>query len=158
MFGCFDYIDSPIGILTIISSSKGITNVHFGRKEFSNRIDEKTIARELVIQCKIQLEEYFSNRRTTFTIPFEITGTLFQQKVWNALQEIPFGETRSYKEIARIIENEKACRAIGMANNRNPLPILIPCHRVVGVSGKMVGYAGDIWRKEWLLKHELAIV
>jgi len=158
MFDCSDYIDCPIGTLTIVSSSIGITNVHFGRKEFSTPNEENSVARELVMQCKLQLEEYFSNQRTIFSIPFDITGTSFQQMVWNALQEIPFGKISSYKAIAKIIGNEKACRAVGMANNRNPLPILIPCHRVIGLSGSMVGYAGDIWRKEWLLKHELTMV
>ena len=102
----------------------------------------------------IQLDEYFEGKRSKFNIPLVLSGTVFQNAVWNALQQIPYGQTVSYKNIAQAIGNVKACRAVGMANNRNPLPIIIPCHRVIGQNGALVGYAGQIWRKEWLLKHE----
>jgi len=102
----------------------------------------------------IQLDEYFEGKRSKFNIPLVLSGTVFQNAVWNALQQIPYGQTVSYKNIAQAIGNVKACRAVGMANNRNPLPIIIPCHRVIGQNGALVGYAGQIWRKVWLLKHE----
>ena len=100
------------------------------------------------------MREYFEGEREIFTIPLAPKGTPFQQRVWAALREIPYGATRSYKELAIAVGNEKACRAVGMANNRNPLPIFIPCHRVVGSDGKLVGYAGGLDVKKHLLELE----
>lgn len=105
-----------------------------------------------------QLQEYFEGKRTRFDFPYELRGTEFQKKVWNALCEIPYGETRSYKDIAVAIGNPKACRAVGMANNRNPISIVVPCHRVIGSDGKMVGYGGGLDMKEKLLKLESRVV
>jgi len=149
----FDYIDSPLGIITITASEKGITSLLFGRKVYENMSRSHEIQYYLQL-CKKQIEEYFLHQRSLFIIPLDFYGTPFQKKVWTALQNIPYGETISYKELAIVIGNEKACRAVGMANNRNPLPIIIPCHRVIGTSGKLIGYAGELWRKEWLLKYE----
>lgn len=101
-----------------------------------------------------QLNEYFSGKRQKFDFPFLAEGTVFQQKVWRVLQDIPYGETRSYKDIATIIGNPKASRAVGMANNKNPLAILIPCHRVIGAKGKLVGYAAGLELKRELLEKE----
>ena len=109
---------------------------------------------ELILECKKQLEEYFAGKRKTFDLPLVPKGTEFQQKVWKALQEIPYGETRTYGEIAAAIGNPKAARAVGMANNKNPIGIIIPCHRVVGANGKLVGYAGGMEKKEFLLELE----
>ena len=109
---------------------------------------------ELILQCKMQLDEYFRGERKTFDLPLAPKGTDFQKKVWNALQEIPYGETRTYGEIAAAVGNPKAARAVGMANNKNPIGIIIPCHRVVGADGKLVGYAGGMDKKEWLLQLE----
>ena len=100
--------------------------------------------------------EDFAGRRRSFELPLSLRGSEFQTRVWNALGDIPYGETRSYQEIAAAVGNGKAARAVGMANNRNPLPILIPCHRVVGKSGKLVGYAGGLERKRYLLELEAA--
>ena len=101
-----------------------------------------------------QLEQYFAGRRKTFELPLAPEGTAFQLKVWQALQEIPYGETRSYGQIARAVGNEKAARAVGMANNQNPISIIIPCHRVIGADGKLVGYGGGLERKACLLELE----
>ena len=154
MSSCCDLLESPLGIITIVACENGINALFFGDVSGTFQSDCNVEVHKIMNHCKIELQEYFDGNRFTFTVPLQISGTAFQQKVWNALHEIPYGKTLSYKELARNIGNEKACRAIGLANNRNPLPILIPCHRVIGSSGKMVGYAGEIWRKEWLLMHE----
>lgn len=109
---------------------------------------------ELLSMATIQLDEYFQGKRTTFSLPFKLTGTPFQLAVWKELQNIPYGQTTSYKEIAQKINKPKACRAVGMANNKNPLPIIIPCHRVIGSNGKLIGYAGGLKLKNYLLKLE----
>ncbi len=101
-----------------------------------------------------QLSEYFDGSRKMFDFKYELRGTEFQKKVWNALLQIPYGETRTYKDIAIAVGNEKACRAVGLANNKNPISIAVPCHRVIGVNGKLVGYAGGLEIKEYLLKME----
>ncbi len=101
-----------------------------------------------------EISEYFDGKRKQFTFSLKPAGTDFQKKVWSALCDIPYGETRTYKEIAKAIGNEKASRAVGMANNKNPLHIVVPCHRVIGANGKLVGYAGGLAMKEYLLKME----
>lgn len=109
---------------------------------------------ELLSMATIQLDEYFQGKRTIFSLPFKLTGTPFQLAVWKELQNIPYGQTTSYKEIAQKINKPKACRAVGMANNKNPLPIIIPCHRVIGSNGKLIGYAGGLNLKNYLLELE----
>lgn len=109
---------------------------------------------ELLSMATIQLDEYFQGKRTTFSLPFKLTGTPFQLAVWKELQNIPYGQTTSYKEIAHKINKPKAYRAVGMANNKNPLPIIIPCHRVIGSNGKLIGYAGGLKLKNYLLELE----
>ena len=109
---------------------------------------------ELLSMATIQLDEYFQGKRTTFSLPFKLTGTPFQLAVWKELQNIPYGQTTSYKEIAQKINKPKAYRAVGMANNKNPLPIIIPCHRVIGSNGKLIGYAGGLKLKNYLLEFE----
>lgn len=109
---------------------------------------------ELLSMATIQLDEYFQGKRTTFSLPFKLTGTPFQLTVWKELQNIPYGQTTSYKEIAQKINKPKAYRAVGMANNKNPLPIIIPCHRVIGSNGKLIGYAGGLKLKNYLLELE----
>ncbi len=109
---------------------------------------------ELLSMATIQLDEYFQGKRTTFSLPFKLTGTPFQLAVWKELQNIPSGQTTSYKEIAQKINKPKAYRAVGMANNKNPLPIIIPCHRVIGSNGKLIGYAGGLKLKNYLLELE----
>jgi len=109
---------------------------------------------ELLSMATIQLDEYFQGKRTVFSLPFKLTGTPFQLAVWKELQNIPYGKTTSYKEIAQKINKPKAYRAVGMANNKNPLPIIIPCHRVIGSNGKLIGYAGGLNLKNYLLELE----
>lgn len=109
---------------------------------------------ELLSMATIQLDEYFQGKRTTFSLPFKLTGTPFQLAVWKELQNIPYGQTTSYKEIAQKINKPKAYRAVGMANNKNPLPTIIPCHRVIGSNGKLIGYAGGLKLKNYLLELE----
>lgn len=109
---------------------------------------------ELLSMATIQLDEYFQGKRTTFSLPFKLTGTPFQLAVWKELQNIPYGQTTSYKEIAQKINKPKAYRAVGMANNKNPLPIIIPCHRVISSNGKLIGYAGGLNLKNYLLELE----
>ena len=109
---------------------------------------------ELLSMATIQLDEYFQGKRTIFSLPFKLTGTPFQLAVWKELQNIPYGKTTSYKEIAQKINKPKAYRAVGMANNKNPLPIIIPCHRVIGSNGKLIGYAGGLNLKNYLLELE----
>ena len=142
------YYESEIGLLEITANDKGITSVIF----VEERKEEN--ASKIVEQCLTELDEYFHQKRTEFTVPLSADGTLFQKSVWDALYTIPYGVSASYLDIAKKVENIKAVRAIGGANSRNPISIIVPCHRVIGKSGKLVGYAGGLWRKEWLLKHE----
>ncbi len=129
-------------------------NITFFKKIFDEVVTDFGTKTELTNKAYHQLLEYFDGKRKTFDVPYKLNGTDFQKKVWSALCDIPYGETRSYKDIATIIGNEKASRAIGMANNKNPVTVIVPCHRVIGTSGKLVGYAGGIPMKEFLLKME----
>lgn len=140
--------DSPIGAIQIQGTETHITHIQFTDKPETS--DNWSLG-EITIQ---QLTEYFTGQRTQFDIPLQAKGTPFQQNVWKTLQRIPFGETQTYGEIARLIGNPKAARAVGLANNRNPIAIAIPCHRVIGTNGKLTGYAGGLERKEFLLKLE----
>ncbi len=144
------FYKTPVGKLCIGEENSVITRVTWSKIPQEYILEET----ELMLQCKKQLEEYFAGKRKTFDLPLAPKGTEFQQKVWKALTEIPYGETRTYGEIAAAIGNPKAARAVGMANNKNPIGIIIPCHRVVGANGKLVGYAGGMEKKEFLLELE----
>lgn len=145
------YYDAKIGKIKIEENGMAITKVEFIGKDIQEEIGNET---ELLKETIKQLEEYFEGKRNFFDLPLEPKGTEFQKKVWKTLIEIPYGETRSYGDIAKIIGNEKASRAVGMANNKNPIPIIIPCHRVIGANGKLVGYAGGLDLKMKLLELE----
>lgn len=145
------YYDTIIGKVGIVENGVAITQVYFG--EFIPE-NVKIMETALIIRAKEQLEEYLSGNRKIFDLPLAPEGTEFQLKVWNELRKIPYGETYSYKKVAENVGNSKASRAVGMANNRNPIPIFIPCHRVVGSNGKLVGYAGGLDLKEKLLSLE----
>lgn len=134
------YTDSSILGLVRAKNNQILTN-----DDYSN---------DLLQQTTKQLDEYFSGKRTEFDLPLSFKGTVFQKKVWKALMNIPYGETRSYKDIAIAIDNPKACRAVGGANNKNPIILICPCHRVIGASGKLVGYGGGMDMKEYLLDFE----
>lgn len=147
-----DY-ESPIGILEIIGTHEAISSILFSEGvKIENRVQAETPP--VLLECYNQLDEYFNGERQEFTFPYYFEGTIFQQSVWKALTAIPYAATASYKDIAVSIGNEKAIRAVGSANGKNKLSIVIPCHRIIGASGKLTGYAGGLWRKEWLLQHE----
>lgn len=144
------FYETEIGIIGIRENNKSITDIFFSKVDTNDNIEET----DLIKECFKQLKEYLEGNRRKFDLPLETRGTEFQKKVWNELLKIPYGETKSYKDIAIAIGNEKACRAIGMANNKNHIPIIIPCHRVIGSNGKLVGYAGGLNVKEKLLNIE----
>lgn len=150
MINYFCY-DTEIGRIKISEKDEKIIGLVFSDYKKENEIEKET---ELIKKAYTQLEEYLSGKRTEFDIEIEMIGTEFQKKVWKELLNIPYGETRSYKDIAIAIGNEKACRAVGNANNKNPIAIIVPCHRVVGSDGSMTGYAGGLNIKEKLLKIE----
>ncbi|MBR9857467.1 MAG: methylated-DNA--[protein]-cysteine S-methyltransferase [Gammaproteobacteria bacterium] len=145
-------LPSPLGWLSVSATTDAITELRF-IDEVDNAVPPTTPL--LQSACR-QLTEYFEGQRRHFELPLAPRGTPFQQAVWLALQTIPHGEHRSYKDMALLIDNPKAMRAVGLANGRNPIAIIIPCHRVIGASGKLVGYAGGLERKSWLLQHEAA--
>lgn len=145
----YGYYKSPIGILRIVVDESSLVALDFNEDE-KKQSDEHSYIKEV----KNQLDEYFKGTRELFDLNIKINGTDFQNKVWNELTKIPYGETISYKELATRIGNDKACRAVGNANNKNKISIVIPCHRVVGSNKKLVGYAGGLEKKEWLINHE----
>ncbi|TKC16768.1 methylated-DNA--[protein]-cysteine S-methyltransferase [Robertmurraya kyonggiensis] len=147
-----DY-QSPIGVIEIEGTEEGIYSILFSEKEKLENVlvdDSPAVLQE----CFDQLDQYFKGTRHEFTIPFLFEGTDFQKTVWTALTKINYAQAGSYKDIAVSIGNEKAVRAVGSANGKNKLSIVVPCHRIIGSNGKLTGYAGGLWRKEWLLKHE----
>lgn len=146
------YYEFPIGKIGIAEDMGGICMVFFCNVKTPNGFELNETP--LIENAAAQFTEYFNGKRKVFDLPLNPKGTPFQLAVWNALQTIPYGETRSYKQIAEIVGNPKASRAIGMANNRNPIALIVPCHRVIGHSGKLVGYAGGLSVKEYLLQLE----
>jgi methylated-DNA-[protein]-cysteine S-methyltransferase len=145
-----EYIyNSPVGKLLIIYDDTHIFGVYFDGEQ-----REEYRANAVISRCITQLDEYFAGTRISFHIAANPQGTDFQKTVWEALCTIDYGKTASYGQIAAQIGRPKASRAVGMANNKNPISIIVPCHRVVGADGKLVGYGGGLWRKEWLLEHE----
>lgn len=145
------YITMDSYDVTIAEQDGKIVRVSLGGNGIPEGENKQT---RLLVQAAGQLDEYFTGKRKEFDLPLAAKGTLFQKKVWNTLCTIPYGETRSYKDIAIQIGNAKACRAVGMANHNNPIGIIVPCHRVVGADGKLVGYAGGLDRKQFLLELE----
>ena len=143
--------ETDIGKITITCSDKGIHEISFGENVEGKRVQAGS---PLLAKAFAELEEYFRGERRAFDLPLNLTGTEFQKKVWAALQGIPYGETRSYGEIAAQVGNPKASRAVGMANNKNPVAIVVPCHRVIGKNGSLTGYAGGIDVKKKLLELE----
>ena len=143
------YIQTPLGIAEIIGDENGVSSISV--------IDEGTISTVIPFELQNavkQLNEYFSGNRTSFDFKLNPKGTEFQQKVWKGLLQIPFGKTRTYLEQSKILGDVKAIRAVASANGKNPLCIVVPCHRVIGSDGSLTGYAGGLWRKKWLLEHE----
>ncbi len=153
VYCCFCH--TPLGRMLLAQEEEGLILVEFDATPLKNWQQADT---PLLVQAKAQLSEYFAGTRQEFTLPLSPKGTPFQQKVWAALQTIPYGQTRSYGEIARQIGSPKAARAVGMANHHNPIAILIPCHRVVGQNGALTGYAGGLDRKKALLQLEGCLI
>lgn len=144
----------PFARMLIAEEAGALVRVDFADVLSAGSIDRET---PLLREAARQLNEYFAGRRRVFDLPLRPAGTPFQQKVWQALQTIPYGQTRSYQEIAGQIGNLKACRAVGYANHNNPIAIIIPCHRVIGKSGRLTGYAGGLELKERLLRLEQGV-
>jgi methylated-DNA-[protein]-cysteine S-methyltransferase len=150
-------MESPVGQLTLVASSEGLAAILWendrpGRVRLE--LSEIDNTNPILVDTERQLKEYFDGQRTSFSVPLDFVGTDFQQKVWRALLTIPFGETRSYGQIAKQIGSAAAIRAVGAANGRNPISIIGPCHRVIGSNGKLTGYAGGLAAKELLLNLE----
>jgi len=147
----WDIFKSELGPIQVICDEEWVLGVEFGSEAPKEGLKKST---DLIKKTVLQLNEYLIGERTEFDLPLKPEGTAFQKKVWEALCTIPYGQTRSYKEIAVQIGNEKGCRAVGMANNRNPIPIIIPCHRVIGADKSLVGYGGGLNIKVKLLNLE----
>lgn len=142
-------IKTPLGIAKITGDENGISVISI--------LDEGEVSSEIPVcleKAVFQLNEYFEGKRIDFTFQLNPAGTGFQQKVWCALIDIPFGKTMSYLELSKKLGDVKAIRAVASANGKNPLWIVVPCHRVIGTDGSLTGYAGGLWRKKWLLEHE----
>ncbi|HLN06289.1 MAG TPA: methylated-DNA--[protein]-cysteine S-methyltransferase [Acidimicrobiales bacterium] len=150
---------APVGEILLVADSTGLLELHlpgsFDALEKGDRAEPGTCA--ALDEAVNQLEAYFAGDLTTFDLMLAPKGTAFQRQVWWALADIPFAKTESYGSVAARIGNPRASRAVGMANNKNPLPIVLPCHRVIGSNGGLVGYGGGLWMKEWLLNHEAAV-
>lgn len=144
------YINTPLGSVLIEGDANGVSKIWV--------LDEKVPPTQIIPgelqEAVSQLSEYFDGSRTAFTFTLNPAGTAFQKKVWEALLEIPFGKTVSYHELSVKLGDVKAIRAVASANGKNPLWIVVPCHRVIGANGSLTGYAGGLWRKKWLLEHE----
>lgn len=151
------YMESPVGALKLVAHDQALVAVMWDNEDHKRvRLAEliENIQHPLLLKVKQQLEQYFAGQRQQFNLPLDFQGTDFQQRVWRALLTIPYGETRSYKDIAIQIGNEKAVRAVGAANGRNPISIIAPCHRVIGSGGALVGFAGGLDKKQILLSLE----
>ena len=143
------YIKTPLGIATIIGDENGVSEI-----SVSQEGGVSIIIPAVLQEAVLQLQDYFEKKRTSFDFKINLKGTEFQQKVWKGLLEIPFGKTMSYMELSKNMGDAKAIRAVASANGKNPLWIVVPCHRVIGADGSLTGYAGGLWRKKWLLEHE----
>jgi len=148
-----DELETPVGTILIEADDKHLLAVLFPSQ--SERVTNEGLRpNKLTEQCKVQLGEYFAGKRTSFDLPIRFQGTAFQNEVWQALMDIPFGKTSTYGKQAERIGNPKAVRAVGAANGKNKISIIVPCHRIIGANGTLTGYGGGIDRKRWLLEHE----
>lgn len=148
---CYDLMPSPLGPLTLVADDQGLCEICFEAEQRPNANDDWQRAPKRLAAARKQLTEYFAGRRTTFDLPLHPRGTPFQLAVWDELLRIPFGITVSYGELAQRIGKPKAVRAVGAANGRNPIPIIVPCHRVIGADHSLTGYGGGLWIKRALL-------
>ena len=153
----YKLIPSPIGKLKLVASDEGLVAILWEndrprRVRLADLVENP--AHPMLLRTEKELNEYFSHKRKAFTVPLDMRGTYFQKQVWEALLGIPFGETRTYGQLANQLGNPKATRAVGAANGRNPIAIIVPCHRVIGADGSLTGYGGGLPTKRWLLDHE----
>ncbi len=144
------FYNSPIGLIELSGTENSITSLYFKDEDFNT--DIKSNAN--LDRCAEQIDEYFNGKRKIFELNLQSDGSVFQKKVWDELLKIPFGKTRSYMEITKLLGDPKAIRAVANANGQNKISIIIPCHRVIGSDGSLTGYGGELWRKKWLLDHE----
>jgi methylated-DNA-[protein]-cysteine S-methyltransferase len=149
-----DYLDTPLGLFEFMATDKGICQAIFCGDKVQNDQQGASNVNDITALCKQQLTEYFAGKRQVFTVPLDPKGTEFQHSVWSCLAKIPFGSVKSYGDIAKMLNKPKASQAVGGANGRNPITLIVPCHRVIGGNGSLTGYAGGIERKLWLLNHE----
>lgn len=148
-------MDSPIGQLTLTSDDSYLTGLYLEEQNYAPTERDAWVRNQLpFVEVVAQIEAYFSGALREFELPIKLEGTEFQMRVWNELRAIPYGVTISYGHLARQVGNPRACRAVGLANGRNPIGIIVPCHRVIGVKGALTGYGGGLDRKRWLLDHE----
>ncbi|MCW2496020.1 methylated-DNA--[protein]-cysteine S-methyltransferase [Jatrophihabitans sp.] len=153
----YTYVDSPLGALLLVRDDGGLTGLYLPTgRHAAARQPEWTRDDDAFSDVRTQLEEYFAGTRTSFDLALNAHGTPFQTVVWQALREIPYGETASYGETAAAIGSPTASRAVGLANGQNPISIIVPCHRVIGANGSLTGYGGGLEAKRWLLSHEAA--
>lgn len=143
------FLKTPLGTAKIVGDENGVTII-----SIQEVLDCSLLIPEILQEAARQLNEYFDGKRTDFSFTMNPQGTDFQKKVWKSLHDIPYGSTRTYLEQSKILGDVKAIRAVASANGRNPLWIVVPCHRVIGSNGALTGYAGGLWRKKWLLEHE----
>ena len=143
-------IKSPLGFIKITGDIKGVTSITF----LNSKTKKPTTIPSILQNCATQLDEYFCGIRKTFTVKLNPEGTHFQKNIWENLEEIPFGNTMSYLELSKKIKNQKAVRAVANANGKNPILIIIPCHRIIGENGHLTGYSAGLHHKKWLLEHE----
>jgi methylated-DNA-[protein]-cysteine S-methyltransferase len=163
----FTRLATPVGELVITASDTAVTGVYFPTSRRGpppthqagwTEAKDAGAAAEILARARRQLEEYFARTRTTFDLPLEALGSAFEHRVWNALRTIPYGTTTSYGALAKQLGDKHATRAVGLANGKNPIPIIVPCHRVVGSKGELTGFGGGLDTKRWLLEHEGALL
>jgi methylated-DNA-[protein]-cysteine S-methyltransferase len=159
---CYSWFESPVGNLLLAGSADGLKLVSFGAGIHTRKVDpEWRLDNSAFVEVVHQLQSYFAGKRKNFDLALVLEGTDFQKRVWNALRKIPYGETISYKELAEMIGSPKAVRAVGAANGANPIPIIIPCHRVIGNDGSLTGFGGGLPLKKKLLElesHQLKLI
>lgn len=149
----YDYVESPIGLVEICCSPRGVAGLNFVES-----LGQPLIRTSLHVAVGEQISAYFAGELRRFDLPLDLHGTEFQRRVWAQLLTVPYGETASYLDVALALGDPKSIRAVGAANGRNPVSIVVPCHRIIGSDGKLIGYGGGLWRKEWLLRHEGALL
>jgi methylated-DNA-[protein]-cysteine S-methyltransferase len=155
----YTWLETPLGGALLTAEGDALTRVSLGAPAEAVRPEWERVSSGpgVLAEACGQLAEYFAGARTAFDLPLAPTGTAFQQRVWAALADVPYGATATYLDVARALGDVKATRAVGAANGRNPLGVVVPCHRVVGADGSLTGYAGGLDRKRWLLRHEAAV-